>query len=197
MSHSFLSSSAYPPGTSSISSRPRSDTSSPSYTLSTGLRAEDMSTIRQLHSEWFPLTYDEDFYASLSEGRVQTLVARNSSDEIVGLAVYRVRPLADLPGSEDFPPSLLPATYLMTLGVVQEWRGRGVAQHLLQQLVSSVTTKIFYLHVVEYNAAALALYAKVGFQEISRKLDFYLIHGRYYSAVTLARNHSNCINGFI
>jgi RimJ/RimL family protein N-acetyltransferase len=161
------------------------------------LHAYEIPTLRLLHSEWFPLCYDEDFYTSIAEKRFSTLVARNDLNEIIGLAIYRVQPLSDLPaGCEDFPhlPSSLQAAYLMTLGVVQEWRGMGVARDLLMCLIQfsnnsrSVDNQIplLYLHVVEYNNPAIALYSKCGFERVAKKREFYFIKGQYYSAITLA-----------
>ena len=34
---------------------------------------EDMENVRELHSEWFPLKYDNDFYESIEGGHVFSL----------------------------------------------------------------------------------------------------------------------------
>ena len=202
-----VSSSAYPPGLYATSGRGKTSTRSDEVLItSDSLKETDMQTVRELHSEWFPLTYDEDFYSSVSAGLVETEVARNREQQIIGLAIFRTRPLAQLPGCEDFPqmPRDAEVGYLMTLGVVEEWRGRGVGRRLLERVERKlhVSSGLLYLHVVVYNEAAISLYRKMGFQQISRKSEFYQIHKIYYDAITLARQlptrpaslFSRCLN---
>ena len=197
MVSSMVSSSAFPPGMSAVSMRRRCDTTSSLLEFSDSLEIEDMEMVRALHAEWFPLSYDEDFYAKVERGEVSAVVARNEKNELVGLAIYRIRPVTDLPGSEDFVHlQSVQAAYLMTLGVVEEWRGRGVGSSLLEKLITQLhppqervhrmSPWLLYLHVIEYNEPAMALYNKAGFEQVSRKCDFYFIRDRYYAAITLA-----------
>ena len=61
---------------------------------------------------------------------------------------------------------------LHRIAVLPEFRRRGLAKRLMEELVSSVQKSIF-LEVREGNAAAVALYTTSGFQEIDRRKNYY------------------------
>ena len=59
------------------------------------------------------------------------------------------------------------AVYIMTLGVIDEMRSKGLAKKLLNELINYTVTQpkiqIVTLHVVAYNQRAIAFYKKNGF----------------------------------
>eukprot|EP00929_Paragymnodinium_shiwhaense_P016438 TRINITY_DN124787_c0_g1_i1.p1 TRINITY_DN124787_c0_g1~~TRINITY_DN124787_c0_g1_i1.p1 ORF type:complete len:393 (+),score=77.44 TRINITY_DN124787_c0_g1_i1:97-1179(+) len=81
--------------------------------------------------------------------------------------------------------------YILTLGVVDGFRRKGLAKELLKQLVAYVTAellhiKAIYLHVVTYNEAAIALYEALQFSRIAEFPAFYQLHGTPYDSYLYA-----------
>lgn len=60
--------------------------------------------------------------------------------------------------------------YINTLGVLSEFRKTGLASFLLDWLIRTTEKqtelKFIYLHVIDYNTAAIRLYHKMGFQQL-------------------------------
>ena len=98
------------------------------------------------------------------------------------------------------PQSLLPSglcpdpevrdlAYVLTLAVAAPFRRHGVAADLLKHTVAffrsvynPAATAALYLHVADYNAAALSFYLKNGFTSISYIPSFYCINDKYYGS---------------
>jgi ribosomal-protein-alanine N-acetyltransferase len=62
---------------------------------------------------------------------------------------------------------------LLTLAVDPDRRRRGIAEALLREWMSNSTAQIGHLEVAEDNAAALALYRKLGFAASGRRKSYY------------------------
>ncbi|KFG65329.1 acetyltransferase, GNAT family protein [Toxoplasma gondii RUB] len=94
--------------------------------------------------------------------------------------------------------------YILTLGVAEEFRQKGLAQELIQRTlayfacpcVNKLPTRSVFLHVVEYNHAALHFYEKQKFKAIEFSKDFYHIygsvHGSFLYAYNLAELEGRC-----
>ncbi|KAF8062074.1 MCC1 [Scenedesmus sp. PABB004] len=68
--------------------------------------------------------------------------------------------------------------YILTLGVVEGWRHRGIAAALIAAVcahAAEARCRAVFLHVISYNAAAQALYARAGFACVARLPAFYFI----------------------
>lgn len=68
--------------------------------------------------------------------------------------------------------------YILTLGVTEEYRHLGVASQLIQKVIhygQSRMCRAVYLHVIEYNTAALNLYNRNKFEELATLRNFYRI----------------------
>lgn len=153
------------------------------------LGPDDDAEVRQLHAEWFPLKYADDFYAKVQQGIYPTLAATfmwRGEEVIAGLictatdrGVYEV-PL-ELP-YDDLPPT---SAYILTLGVVDGYRKRGLAKELLWRCVQhysqDLACKIVYLHVIPYNVPAIRFYEKFGFLCLEELGDFYTVSNQSYS----------------
>merc|ERR1712216_928257 len=87
--------------------------------------------------------------------------------------------------------------YILTLGVADGFRRRGLARELLSRLIQycddsrnskAASIKAVYLHVVTYNAAAIQLYESMNFTQLAHYKQFYLLHGKPYdSSPTFSR----------
>ena len=65
---------------------------------------------------------------------------------------------------------------LFQIGTLPEYRGRGLAKSLLERLHGKMREKgaaVCFLEVRSRNAAALALYEKLGYERISVRRDYY------------------------
>mmetsp|Transcript_51252 Transcript_51252/g.138057 ORF Transcript_51252/g.138057 Transcript_51252/m.138057 type:complete len:182 (+) Transcript_51252:1-546(+) len=82
--------------------------------------------------------------------------------------------------------------YILTLGVVDGFRRRGLAKALLNNSMEHINknmphVKAVYLHVVTYNDAAIALYESMQFRRIAKFDKFYQLHGKPYDSFLYAR----------
>ena len=68
--------------------------------------------------------------------------------------------------------------YILTLGVTEQYRHLGVASQLIHKVIQYAQSRLcraVYLHVVDYNQAALNLYARNSFQVLATLRNFYHI----------------------
>ncbi|KEP66280.1 UNVERIFIED_CONTAM: acetyltransferase, GNAT family protein [Hammondia hammondi] len=122
---------------------------------------------------------------------------------------YAVSNTADEPVALTFPnlqadESVSDLAYILTLGVAEEFRQKGLAQELIQRTlayfacpcVNKLPTRSVFLHVVEYNHAAVHFYEKQKFKAIEFSKDFYHIygsvHGSFLYAYNLAELEGRC-----
>lgn len=224
------------------------------------LRQEDLGELVALHTEWFPVSYDDAFYQSAVRGEIFTMVASYSrggstssslptrpgapaatgeTQETGDQAVGELGDDEDILGiitmstfcehhSEDIVHILgadcatlcrqqqqQSATaspirsvdeeledgtigshsgrlaYILTLGVAEGFRRRGLGRELLNQLIRHVDANMpqiraLYLHVVTYNEAAIQLYESMRFSSIAQFNAFYTLHGKLYDSYLYA-----------
>ncbi|CAE7749517.1 MCC1 [Symbiodinium sp. CCMP2592] len=199
------------------------------------LQAEDMDEMMALHQEWFPVSYDQDFYNKSVGGHLYSLVAtwphvqhggsassvggRASAEQpeesILGMitmstycehhgeaishvlgadceAVCRRKRRRDFGSEEEHGPSTGALAYILTLGVAEAFRRRGLAKELIRRSLEYVERDLpevqaMYLHVVTYNEAAILLYESCSFLRIEYFPSFYFLHGRHYDSYLYAR----------
>ncbi|KAH9490242.1 N-alpha-acetyltransferase 60 [Bulinus truncatus] len=140
----------------------------------------DVTEVKKLCREWFPIEYPDSWYEEItSNPRFYSLAATHHA-RIVGLIVAELKPQAKL-NKEDgdllasyYPPSAQVA-YILSLGVVGDFRRNGIASLLLDSLLSYLTSKdrfdckAVYLHVLSTNTVALRFYER-------RRFTDYLTH---------------------
>lgn len=201
------------------------------------LRQDDFAEMVALHTEWFPVSYDEAFYAKSVQGELFTLVATHCSqpethsipgwgdggsasstggeEDLLGMitmsttcehhcddimtvlgadcaTICKRKPRSRYPlnGSEEGNNSGSLA-YILTLGVADGFRRRGLARELLRQAITHVNNHMpqvqaVYLHVVTYNEAAIQLYESMKFLRIGEFTSFYYLHGQPYDSFLYA-----------
>ncbi|CAD7939967.1 unnamed protein product [Amoebophrya sp. A25] len=87
--------------------------------------------------------------------------------------------------------------YILTLGVIDEMRRRGLGRRLLLEIIHQLPSfkyqslcvhspRALALHVIPYNKAALRLYEGMGFIRLDEVQDFYILHGVRYAAYVYA-----------
>lgn len=152
------------------------------------LRTEDLEQLKLLHKEWFPLNYDDAFFDSSVKGNVYSLAACIPDDldcmlGLITVSTHCHHHSSDisrvLNGSCDtLCRDGTPVAYILTLGVVDEFRRRGLARKLIQETIQDLTKNnpsvhVLTLHVVTYNEAAIELYKSLGFIEATRYVEYY------------------------
>ena len=83
------------------------------------------------------------------------------------------------------------SVYISTLGVIEEFRKKKVAQKLLQVALSTVDNnlniKLILLHVIDYNTAAIRLYQKFDFHILEELDSFYHIERKPFKGIAMGR----------
>lgn len=125
--------------------------------------AADAEALARLHAEGFYRGWPrDDFAAYLSGPDTPALVACDARRRIAGFAMLRLA--AD-------------EAELLTIAVGRKWRGRGVGAALMAALIEDLSlgspARRLFLEVEEGNAAALRLYRRFGFDELSRREGYY------------------------
>eukprot|EP00397_Hematodinium_sp_SG-2012_P031664 GEMP01033648.1.p1 GENE.GEMP01033648.1~~GEMP01033648.1.p1 ORF type:complete len:430 (+),score=100.78 GEMP01033648.1:131-1420(+) len=167
-------------------------------------REGDLAELKMLHQEWFPLTYDDTFYGNAvnGNGKLLTCAAVLPGDDacILGLTTLSTHchhHHADisriLNGHCDTAcQSGSRIAYILTLGVIDEFRRRGLAKQLILEAIkvleaTNPQVQALTLHVVTYNKAAIALYHALGFVEIGQFHDYYDLNGTHFGSYLLAK----------
>jgi ribosomal protein S18 acetylase RimI-like enzyme len=156
---------------------------------------EEIPELQALQEELFPIQYSEALYNNIGKSifSLGAFAYHKDYEEglfplILGVILFRI--------TENASNEYLRFTYFMTnthsayiitIGVVEEMRGKGIAKELISQCkeicLSHVPTPLYLsLHVAEYNNEAIPFYERLNF-ELSEILDsHYFIEGKYYGA---------------
>lgn len=204
------------------------------------LEAGDYEEMVALHTEWFPVAYDEAFYKKSVRGEIITIAAthtrpggtacsssskatpdtstgnapgpcgaadcRDQEEHVLGIVTMTTT--CDFHGEDiqhvlggdceslcyRHPGDEVPSgclAYILTLGVIDGFRRRGLAKELLRRSIMHVDRRLphvqaIYLHVVTYNEAAINLYETMRFLQLGRFTSFYQIHGQPYDSFLYA-----------
>lgn len=192
---------------------------------------DDFEEIQLLHEEWFPVPYDFTFISRASGIPDENLETPNSiiglaavirchgMELLVGMLIMHIAIGADrfdmkyVLAAEENENLAGRGAYIMTLGVIDELRGRGIGSSLIAKAVDVVKEtlgdefNVLWLHVVSYNNLAIQMYLKAGFHCVHMLPDLYylphvgyrdsFIMGRYFGGgkpVNAIIDLSNCEN---
>ncbi|KAK4877611.1 hypothetical protein RN001_010117 [Aquatica leii] len=149
----------------------------------------DLSEVRALCQEWFPIEYPITWYKEITSSQRFYAVAAVYNQVIVGLIVAEIKPYRIL---NDEDAGILAKAfvktsevgYILSLGVSKQYRRNGIATLLLDSLINQLTTaeknkvKAIFLHVLTTNSAAILFYEHRRFQLHKFLPYYYLINGR-------------------
>ena len=177
------------------------------------LQESDREEIQRLHEDWFPVDYKEDFYDGVVQNKMVTTgqplytqvavvsCPETQQERIIGCIVGAFVQVSKCKNElvEKMvrnPQRHTRMFYIMTLGTVKEFRGRGLAKTLLEQCFDIIEADsecgVSYLHVITYNTAAIQFYEKLGFSRVEEIEDYYLIDEKKYNCYLYAKyHHSN------
>ncbi|CAL1535623.1 unnamed protein product [Lymnaea stagnalis] len=149
----------------------------------------DVSEVKKLCREWFPIEYPDSWYEEITSNSRFYSLAATYHGLIIGLIVAELKPQGKL-NKEDgdllasyYPPSAQVA-YILSLGVVGDFRRNGIASLLLDSLLSYLTSKdrfdckAVYLHVLSTNTVALRFYERRRFRRHLFLPYYYAIQGK-------------------
>jgi len=153
------------------------------------LSPEDVPDVKKLCTEWFPIEYPDSWYKDITCSNKFFSLAAVYRVQIIGLVVAEIKAQTKC-NKEDqgllsshFAKSTKVA-YILTLGVVREFRRNGIATLLLNSLVDHLTKnpdgnscKAVYLHVLTSNTVAIQFYEKRSFALHNYLPLYYSVHG--------------------
>jgi ribosomal protein S18 acetylase RimI-like enzyme len=129
------------------------------------LSDSSMGDILRLHNEIFPIYYNITFFEKLKKSRDRFCFLFSMSQEYVGVCTFKVENRIG---------------YIMTLGIKNEYRRRGLGTSCLRMTEEYLRRKLgavaLHLHVHECNMVALEFYKHCGFEVVG-------VEPRYYATI--------------
>lgn len=161
------------------------------------IRASDLDVLEHIHAALFPIRYERDFFVNVVNGHgivswaaVDISSPDGRTDEVIGFVTTRLilakdSEIEDLL-SFDVSRKDQSLVYILTLGVVEQYRNLGIANALVQEVIKYasgiVNCKAVYLHVIAYNQPAIKFYQKMLFKLVRRLPMFYYIKGQHFDS---------------
>lgn len=169
------------------------------------LNPSDIPEVKRLCKEWFPIEYPDVWYTDITSNHKFYSVCAIYRSQIIGLIVAEIKEKGNLPKEDSeilAPDNICPSFlgrgngrksnqrlgYILSLGVVKEFRKNGIASFLLDNLVAHITNpyndpptddvRALYLHVLTTNSQAIAFYEHRGFRAHLFLPYYYAIKGR-------------------
>ena len=132
---------------------------------------EDAGALARLHASAFPLAGEswgpDEFRSLLGQGNVFAYRAVRSGMMGRGVPAPRGFVLAREADGE---------AEILTIAVHPSWQGRGIGRSLMDAVLRELYARraeALFLEVNEDNEAALALYRRLGFDEVGRRDNYY------------------------
>lgn len=154
------------------------------------LSPDDLEEVKNLCTEWFPIEYPDNWYRDVTSNEKFFSLAAIYDRKIIGLIIAEIKAHVNCKQedhnilSPHFPIATQVA-YILSLGVVQNYRRNGIASLLLENLISYLTAadeswcKAIYLHVLTSNSSAIRFYERRSFQMHSYLPYYYSIQGKH------------------
>lgn len=122
---------------------------------------EDVPTIAELEKICFSDPWSENSIASELQNPLSCWLVAAENDRVVGYV-----------GSQ----TVLDASDMMNIAVAPDYRRMGVAEALIQNLISMLkirNSRALLLEVRVSNLPAITLYEKIGFVQVGRRRNYY------------------------
>jgi len=152
-------------------------------------RDEDLPGVMSVNLRSLPENYWPGFFKYVLDNWPQAFLVAEVNGEIVGYAMSRVEETADpvLLGLFDergritgFPGEARRVGHLISIAVLEEYRGRGIGKALLAETIRALRdhyrVESVYLEVRVSNERAIGLYKKFGFR-VGRRIPYYYRDG--------------------
>ncbi|KAH1011953.1 N-alpha-acetyltransferase 60 [Dendroctonus ponderosae] len=150
----------------------------------------DLDEVRTRCQDWFPIEYPLYWYEEITSSNSHFYsLAAVYQQQIIGLIVAEIKPHSYL---NDEDTGILAKcfsdcdiAYILSLGVLKEYRRNGIATLLLDSLLKNLMTperrkvKAVFLHVLTTNSAAIHFYERRKFRLHAFLPYYYSIKERY------------------
>ncbi|KAG7575773.1 Acyl-CoA N-acyltransferase [Arabidopsis thaliana x Arabidopsis arenosa] len=170
------------------------------------IKPNDLDRLEQIHRDIFPIKYESEFFQSVVNGvdiiswaAVDRSRPDDHSDELIGFITAKFVLAKDSELADGFCLAQIDdlvhydsskgeetLIYILTLGVVETYRNRGIARSLISEVINYASglsvCRGVYLHVIAHNNAAICLYKRLMFRCVRRLHGFYLIKRQHFDA---------------
>ncbi|KAJ8253961.1 hypothetical protein COCON_G00205730 [Conger conger] len=149
---------------------------------------DDIDSVKLLCGDWFPIEYPDSWYHDITSNRKFFSLAATFKEGIVGMIVAEIKSRTKVHKEDgDILASSFPVdtqvAYILSLGVVKEFRKHGIGSLLLDSLKEHISTtaqdhcKAIYLHVLTTNNTAIHFYENRDFKQHHYLPYYYSIRG--------------------
>lgn len=157
------------------------------------LYPQDIPELKEVCSQWFPIEYPNFWYQDITSNKKFCSLVATHQNRIIGLIVADVKLKLSMDVEDRYIlarkfPEATQLTYILSLGVLKEYRRLGIASLLLDTLIHHLNIqtkcKAVYLHVLSSNAGAIKFYEKRNFQRRAHLPKYYTINGQAHDGYT-------------
>ncbi|KAB1251841.1 N-alpha-acetyltransferase 60 [Camelus dromedarius] len=149
---------------------------------------DDIDTVKHLCGDWFPIEYPDSWYRDITSNKKFFSLAATYRGAIVGMIVAEIKSRTKIHKEDgDILASSFSVdtqvAYILSLGVVKEFRKHGIGSLLLESLKDHISTtaqdhcKAIYLHVLTTNNTAINFYENRDFKQHHYLPYYYSIRG--------------------
>ncbi|NP_001167157.1 N-alpha-acetyltransferase 60 [Salmo salar] len=149
---------------------------------------DDIDSVKLLCGDWFPIEYPDSWYNDITSNKKFFSLAAIFKGGIVGMIVAEIKGRTKVHREDgDILASRFPVdtqvAYILSLGVVKEFRKHGIGSLLLDSLKEHISTtaqdhcKAIYLHVLTTNTTAIHFYHNRDFTQHHYLPYYYSIRG--------------------
>ncbi|KAG7237461.1 hypothetical protein INR49_032328, partial [Caranx melampygus] len=149
---------------------------------------DDIENVKLLCGDWFPIEYPDSWYQDITSNKKFFSLAATFRGGIVGMIVAEIKGRTKVHKEDgDILASSFPVdtqvAYILSLGVVKEFRKHGIGSLLLDSLKEHISTtaqdhcKAIYLHVLTTNNTAIHFYENRDFRQHHYLPYYYSIRG--------------------
>jgi len=159
--------------------------------------SSELRELKLLHKEWFPPDYPQEFFDELFKNKFYKAILavydieykKQKMSVILGCITYEQKEanydFVKFSLSDLYSDKL--CLYILTFGVINEVRNKGIGSALIKRLIQTAKEnnqiKCLSLDVVHYNDQAVGCYKKNGFVYVMRQKNYYDIFGKEYDAL--------------
>ena len=165
----------------------------------------DFDDIKSIHEDIFPVSYGDLFYRAVCDGEpnsgknsklFSSIAVSKTSGRMLGFILAQVSSVDEVDEDDNDlfqrqgPQDSL--CYILTLGLIEEYRRSGLGTRLLNQCTEYCLTSVrscgaIYLHVIDYNTEAIKFYEKNQYHLCRVMHDYYHIEQARYDAYLYVR----------
>ncbi|XP_033934248.1 N-alpha-acetyltransferase 60 [Pseudochaenichthys georgianus] len=149
---------------------------------------DDIENVKLLCGDWFPIEYPDSWYQDITSNKKFFSLAATFRGGIVGMIVAEIKGRTKVHKEDgDILASSFPVetqvAYILSLGVVKDFRKHGIGSLLLDSLKEHISTtaqdhcKAIYLHVLTTNTTAIHFYENRDFRQHHYLPYYYSIRG--------------------